>query len=114
MSRLEEQFREDRRLRDASKAVLMADLEHIKSSFSTRGMFSRVGSRIGDGAVDVFETAKEQAEDHRGIIAALIGAILLWLGREPILEALGLAEGDAEDAEADPAASSEETTPGDQ
>lgn len=113
MSRLEEQLREDRRLRDASKAVLMADLEHIKSSFSTKGMFSRMGSRIGDGAVDVFETAKEQAEDHRGIIAALIGAILLWLGREPILGALGLAEDDAEDAGAGEPATGDETTSGD-
>lgn len=113
MSNLEERFREDRALRDAARAVLMADLEHMKSSLSTKGVFSRVSSRIGDGAVDVFETAREQASDNRGIIAALIGAILLWLGREPILDVLGLGEPDDGDAVETEPAVSDETPPGD-
>ena len=108
MSDLEERLREDRELRDAARAVLMSDVEHLKSSLSAKEMFSRVGSRIGDGAVDVFETAKEQAADNRGIIAALIGAILLWLGREPILDALGLGDQhEGEAGERDPAATNE-------
>ena len=90
MSSLDQQFEEDRRLRDAARAVLLADLEHARSSFSAKGVADRIGSRIGDGAVDVFETARTQASDHRGIIAALIGAVVLWFGREPILAALGL------------------------
>lgn len=102
MSWREERLIEDRALRDAARAVLMADLAHARSSFSAKGMADRVGSRIGDGALDVLETAKETASDNRGIIAALIGAILLWLGREPLLEALGF--GDDAEAEADPSA----------
>lgn len=114
MSRLERSFREDRALRNAAKAVVVADLEHIKESLSTKGVFSRVGSRIGDGAADVFETAKEQAEDHRGILAALIGAILLWLGRAPLLDLLGIgdADDDANDGERS-AADNEEISSGD-
>lgn len=106
MSKLEERLKQDRELRDAAKAVLLADIDHARDSLSARGVANRVGTRIGDGALDVFATAKEHASDNRGIIAALIGAILLWLGREPLLEALGFA--DSEDEQG-----SEETPPGD-
>ena len=92
MSKLEQRFEEDRALRDAAKIVLLADLEHAKASFSGKGLAERVGDRIGDGAKDVFEVAKVQADDNRGIIAALIGAILLWLGREPLLDLLGFGD----------------------
>ena len=92
MSPIEQQFREDRALRDAAKAVLLADIEHARASLSVKGVADRVGGRIGDGAKDVFEAAKAQADDNRGILAALIGAVLLWLAREPIMELLGLAE----------------------
>jgi len=95
MSKLEQRFYEDRALRDAARRVLMADVEHARTSFSAKGVANRVGSRIGDGAVDVFETARSGASDNRGIIAALIGAVLLWLGRQPILEAFGLVDADA-------------------
>ena len=116
MSRLEDQLIEDRRLRDAARAVLVADLEHARTSFSSKGLADRVGTRIGDGAVDVFETAKAQASDNRGIIAALIGALLLWLGREPILEALGLGaqtEDEGIEGEADSADTADTPLPGD-
>lgn len=92
MSKLDQQLREDRALRDAAKAVLMADIEHARASFSAKGVADRVGTRIGDGAKDAFEVAKVNADDNRGIIAILIGAVLLWLSREPILEILGLKE----------------------
>ncbi|AWW74682.1 hypothetical protein CD351_09630 [Erythrobacter sp. KY5] len=90
MSKLEERLIQDREMRDLARANLMADIEHAKEAFSATGVFGRVGGRIGDGAKDVLEVAKFQAEDKRGILALLIGAILLWLGRQPILEALGL------------------------
>ena len=92
MSTLEERLKVDRALRDAARAVLMADIEHARASFSAKGVASRVGSRLGDGAIDVLETAKDKASDNRGIIAALIGAILIWLGRQPLLEAFGLSD----------------------
>lgn len=90
MSRLEDRLAQDRELRDAARAVLMADIELARTSFTPKGVANRVTGRIGDGAKDVFEVAKAQADDNRGIIAVLIGAILVWLAREPILEILGL------------------------
>lgn len=100
MSKALKQLREDRAIRDAARAVLMADVVHARASFSAKGVATRVGGRIGDGAKDIAEVAKSQASDNVGIFAAIIGAVLLWLGRDTILELLGLTEGEdaAEDA----------------
>jgi len=98
MTRLPQQFIEDRALRDAARDVFMADVEHARISISGKGIAARVGSRVGDGAKDVFEVAKVHADDKRGILAALIGAIVLFFAREPILEVLGIIEpGDDEE-----------------
>lgn len=98
MTRLPQQFIEDRALRDAARDVFMADVEHARTSISGKGIAARVGSRVGDGAKDVFEVAKVHADDKRGILAALIGAIVLFFAREPILEVLGIIEpGDEEE-----------------
>ncbi len=124
MTKLPDQFIQDRALRDSARAVILADVEHAKVSFSAKGVAGRVGGRIGDGAKDVYEVAKVHSDDNRGIIAALIGAVLLWLAREPIFEILGFepedAAGEDQDEEtgadtdqeqADP--STDETTPAD-
>lgn len=89
MSKLEEQFAQDRALRDEAKSVLMADIEHARTTFSAKGVAGRVGTRIGDGAIDVYEQAKDKAGRNGGVIAALVGFLILWLGREPLMEALG-------------------------
>ena len=98
---LPQQFLEDRALRDAARAVFVADITHARSSLSAKGVATRVGSRIGDGAKDVFEVARLQAEDNRGILAILIGALVLWFAREPIREIFGLAQPE-EDIDASP------------
>lgn len=98
MGKLDQRFEEDRRLRDTAKAVLMDDIEHARATFSAKGVADKMGSRIGDGAKDVFSVAKTHADDNRAIIALIIGALLLWLGREPIKEALGIIDEELEKA----------------
>jgi hypothetical protein len=90
MSKLHDQLIEDRQLRNAARAVLLDDVSHARTSFSAKGVADRIGGRIGDGAKDVFETAKETSSDKGGIIAALIGVALLWFAREPLFELFGL------------------------
>nr|WP_298927677.1 hypothetical protein [uncultured Erythrobacter sp.] len=116
MSKLDRQFYEDRAMRDAAREVLMADIAHAKASLSGKSIAGRITGRIGDGAKDVFEVAKTQGEDNRGIIAVLLGALILWLTRGPILEILGLepveeiedaAQETADEAANDPEADSE-------
>lgn len=97
MSKLPQQFLEDRALRDAAREVFMTDIEHARTSISGKGIATRVGSRVGDGAKDVFEVARVHADDNRGVLAALIGAILLFFAREPILEVFGITPSQSDD-----------------
>lgn len=102
MSKLPQQFIEDRALRDAARDVFMADIQHARTSISGKGIAARVGSRVGDGAKDVFEVAKVHADDNRGILAALLGALVLFLAREPILEVLGITPSPTSDGDNEP------------
>jgi hypothetical protein len=81
-------------MRDAARAVLAEDIEHLRASLSEQGIASRVTSgvsgtitaRLRSGARDVLAQAKAQAGDHKGVLAILVGAIILWLARGPILD----------------------------
>ncbi len=98
MTSLPRRFIEDKALRDAARQVLDADLEHFKGALAEQGIASRVRGqitgklrrRIAAGARDALEQAKGAAEDHRGVLAVLVGALVLWLARAPLLELLGL------------------------
>jgi hypothetical protein len=115
MTRLPDRFLEDRALRDNARAVLAEDIERLRASLAEEGIGSRVSSgvtatisgRIRTGARDVLEQAKAQAGDHKGVLAMLLGAIVLWLAREPLfawlagfVEALGDPGEDTHDAAA--------------
>jgi hypothetical protein len=94
MSRLPERFVEDRALRDAARAVLVEDIERLRESLSQQGIASRLSTdvsatmsnHIRSGARDIFAQVKAQAGDRKGVIAVLIGALILWLARAPIME----------------------------
>lgn len=89
MSRLPDEFYQDRALRDAARDVLLADIEHARRSLSKDGLTTRFTGRIGDGAKDAIEVAKVHAEDNRGLIAGLIALLALWFARQPLLEIFG-------------------------
>lgn len=94
MTRLPDRFVEDRALRDAARAVLTEDIEQLRASLSEQGIASRVSSgvtstisdRISAGARDVWAEARAQAGDNKGVLAVLIGAIILWFARGPIID----------------------------
>lgn len=88
MSKLEQQFLEDRALRNSALAMFKADIEHAKTGLSGKGIAERTVSRIAAGAKDALDSTTEKAGDNVGVLAALVGAIALWFAREPILEAL--------------------------
>ena len=106
MNRLPQRFIEDRALRDAARAVLAEDIERLRANLGEEGIASRVSSgvsstissRIRSGARDVLAQARAQAGDHKGVLAVLVGAIILWFARGPILEWLDeFAEAGTED-----------------
>lgn len=111
MTRLPDRFIEDRALRDAARAVLTEDVERLRASLSEQGIASRVssgvtttvGDRIRAGAHDVFTQLRAQAGDHKGWLALLVGAIILWFARGPILDWLDELDAEMLDEESDAA-----------
>jgi hypothetical protein len=94
MTPLPDRFVQDRALRDAARALLADDLTRLRESLSEKGIASRVSSsvsttisdRMRAGARDVLAQAQAQAGDHKGVLALLIGAIILFFARGPILD----------------------------
>lgn len=78
-------MREDRALRDASLALVKADIAHLRSNLSGKSLGERFVDRVSEGAVDVFEEAVDVAENHRGVLATLVAAIFVWFARNPIM-----------------------------
>ncbi|WP_394728207.1 hypothetical protein [Altererythrobacter sp. GH1-8] len=85
MSDLKQQMLEDRAVRNAAKALLDADMAHVKNTFSGPSLTERAAANLNDGAREVFDKASAAANDHKGILAALVGAVLIWFARNPIL-----------------------------
>lgn len=88
MTRRHEQYLEDRHLRDAARALVEADIDNLRADLAIKGVGERAIDRITEGASDVYDEAIEVAADHKGALAAIVAALLLWFARHPILEAL--------------------------
>lgn len=94
MIRLPESLIADRELRDAARALLAEDIDRLRANIGAEGIASRVSSgftatitsRIRTGARDVLAQAKAQAGDKKGVLTVLVGAIVLFLARGPILD----------------------------
>jgi hypothetical protein len=107
MSELPTGFIEDRSLRNKARAVLAEDIARIKGRLGEQGIASRVSSgvtasissRIRSGARDVLEQAKARGGDSKGVLALLVGAILLFFARGPIISWIEELRGNHDDAE---------------
>lgn len=95
MKDLELQLAQDRALRDAAKAVVQADIAFLKEDFAP----SALTSRMAGGATEVFDHAKDIAEDNKGILGTLVAAVILWFARNPILDLLARDKDDEQDDE---------------
>jgi len=92
MTRLPDRFIEDRALRDAARAVLVEDIENLRHSLSQQGIASRVSSgvkttvtsRLSAGVRDLMAELREQAGERKGLVALLVGAIVLFFARGAI------------------------------
>ncbi|WP_137679200.1 hypothetical protein [Aurantiacibacter suaedae] len=85
MSDLERQLREDRMLRDAARALVLADVAHLKREVDHE---AHSGPDLTTRAHDLGDDARDYLSGHKvqvgGVVAALIAAIALWLLREPL------------------------------
>ncbi|MEL6238455.1 MAG: hypothetical protein AAFQ90_07655 [Pseudomonadota bacterium] len=113
MSRLPHEFYEDRALRDAARALVIADIENTRKALSGKKVAARFVGTIGDGAKDALEIAKTHADTHQGLIAGVIAALALWFARVPLLEFFGMTapEANADIGEEDQASDYAAPTP---
>lgn len=85
MTNYAQRLREDRAIRDASLALLKADVSHLRNNLTGKSFGERFVDRVSEGAIDVFEEAVEVADNHKGVLATLIAAVFIWFARNPIL-----------------------------
>lgn len=85
-------MKEDRYLRDSARALVEADLQHLRGGLQRKGLGERALDRVRDGAADIYEEALEVAADHKGALVALLAAIAVWFARHPIFSLLGFHE----------------------
>jgi len=97
MSELRARMVADRHLRDSARALIVADIESLKTGYAQKGLAERAMDKVREGAVDIYEEAIEVADDNRGALAALIAAIVVWFARNPILSLFGLGDEDEQD-----------------
>jgi len=91
---LERRMIEDKALRDAALALVRADIAQLRVDLGVRNVGARVIDRVSEGASDMLDEAADLADNNKGVLAALVAALLVWLARNPILALL-----DDDDAE---------------
>lgn len=98
---LAKQLEEDRQLRDQALALVKQDIAHLKSDYQDKGIGERAVDKLKGSANGIYGEAVEVASDHRGVVAAVIGAVVLWFARHPILAFLFGDKDSDEDADLD-------------
>ena len=81
---------EDKLLRDSARALVEADVEHIKADFANKGMAKRALFRLRENAGELYDEALDVADSNKGAVAAVFAALVVWFARNPLLDMVGL------------------------
>lgn len=88
MTKAEAQLAADRANRQAARAVFDARLAQVKADLETRSLGGRIADKALGEAGTALGEAAAIARESKGVIAATIGALLLWAFRGRLLEAV--------------------------
>lgn len=75
----------DRANRDAARRVFSKRLERIKADIEARGIGSRVAGTMVEEVSGAVDMGLDVARERKGLIAGTIGALLLWVFRQPLI-----------------------------
>ena len=108
-----QRLEEYRELRDSALRLLRADIDMVREDIAVRSLGARAADRVTEATLDLLDDALDLADDHRGAVAAGLGAMAtagaLWLARRPIFDALAQAfsfneqQGDEAETDGEPA-----------
>ncbi|MFT4027094.1 MAG: hypothetical protein QM676_09880 [Novosphingobium sp.] len=73
--------------RDAARETFDARLAAIRADLDARSIGSRMAGTVVGEASDAIEVGLDVAREHKGLIAGTIGALLLWIFRQPLFGA---------------------------
>lgn len=73
--------------RDAAREMFDARLAAIKADLDARGIGSRMAGTVVGEASEAIDVGFDVAREHKGLIAGTIGALLLWIFRQPLFGA---------------------------
>jgi len=82
---LEARVLAEKAARDGAKQTLDLRVKKVKQDLEVRGIGGRVADEVVGRAKVVFDEAAEIAEEHPGVIAGTIAALMLWILRNPII-----------------------------
>ena len=88
---------EYRALRDEAWAVVRADLDALQDDLTAHGIGERIKDRAADEAQQAWDQARDIASEHKGVVAGTFLALVAWLLRGPIGDALSALFGDDDD-----------------
>ena len=76
----------DRANRDAARALFAERLAWIKADLAARGVGARVADTVKDSTSDAIGAGLDVAKERKGLVAGTLGALVLWLCREPLFD----------------------------
>lgn len=88
-----------RATRDAARDAFDARLEALRGDPEAETIASRLISRLGRDARNSLDQALDVASESKGIIAATLAALALWLLRHPILDLIADLRAGADNAD---------------
>lgn len=86
MSGAEQRLAEDRGNRTAARRLLEQRLARVRADLELRGLVERTKDRAQEQVFRALDHGIDVARDNKGVVAATLGALALWLGRRPVLE----------------------------
>ena len=93
---------EYRALRDTAWAVVRDDLDELQGDLAAHGIGARIKDRAAEEAQEAWDQARDIAGEHKGVVAGTFLALVAWLLRGPIGDALSALLGRDGDKDEEP------------
>lgn len=85
MNEAESRLAEDRRNRSAARGLFDVRLGRVKADLAARPVPARIKRKAQDETLKAIDKGLDIASQSKGVVAATIGALALWVLRKPLI-----------------------------